>query len=81
MIALLFIRDRRMVWIIRGILILAALEWLCTTFNLMQERQAEHREWLRGAVILLAVAGLNLLSAATLRPRSQPQTVSISGRK
>jgi len=67
MIILLFIHDRRMIHILRGILVLAAIEWVFTTFNLMQERQAEHREWIRGAVILLVVAGFNLISAALLR--------------
>src|SRR4051812_38798672 len=66
--ALVFSRDRRIIWIVQGILALGALEWVFRTYEIVQERQVEHREWLRAALILLVVAGFTAASATLLRP-------------
>jgi len=59
-------------WALRlaqGVLVLASLEWVRTTYAIAQDRSAEGKEWHRAAVILLVVAGVNVLAAALLQTR------------
>jgi len=67
--ALLFSANRAVIRIAQVVLALAAVEWVLTTYEIMQERQVEHREWVRAAMILLGVAVFNLLAAGVLRYR------------
>jgi len=63
---LLLTRARWSVRVIQVMLVLMALEWLRTTFVLMQERQANDEPWHRMAVILCSVAAFAILSAGLL---------------
>ena len=64
---LLWIRRPWMRLMVQLLLAVAALEWVRTTYLLAQARMAEQEPWARAAVILLAVAGFNLLAAGLLQ--------------
>ncbi len=66
---LLVSRNRWLLYIVQTVLALAAIEWLCTTYNIVLQRQEEGRSWERAAVILIGVAGLNVAAAGLLRLR------------
>ena len=67
--ALLFSRKRWPLYIVQAVLALAAIEWLFTTYDLVQKRQQGGHEWVRAASILLGVACLNVVAAGLLRLR------------
>ena len=67
---LLFSRNRWLIYIVQTVLVLAAIEWLCTTYDIVVQRQQEGRPWERAAVILILVAGLNVAAAGLLRLRA-----------
>src|SRR4051812_24806863 len=67
--ALLFFRDRRIVWIVQGILVVAAIEWLFTAYDVVLKDQQIGKPWVRGAVILLGVMVFNLVAAMLLKLR------------
>jgi hypothetical protein len=52
---LLLVRRRWIPWIIQIMLLLGALEWLATMVALINQRQADGRDWHRMAVILGSV--------------------------
>lgn len=67
-------------WVVRVIqisLLLAAVEWLFTTMQIVQERQAEGRPWLRAGIIFGTVVFWTLASGLVfahprIRRRYQP---------
>lgn len=69
MVFLLWIRRPWMRRVVQVLLVLAALEWVRTTYGITQVRMEEGKPWARAAVILLVVAGLNLLAAGLLEVR------------
>ncbi|MGN6369217.1 MAG: hypothetical protein ACTHN5_13230 [Phycisphaerae bacterium] len=64
--ALLFSRNRWLLRLVQMVLILATIEWLVTTYDLVSQRQAVGLPWERAATILILVAGLNVAGAALL---------------
>ena|ERR1041384_656046 len=68
---LLFSRDRWVIRIVQTILAMAAVEWLFTTYHIVQQRQMEHRDWIRAAAILIVLAVFNIAAAAILRLRRE----------
>ena len=56
-------------WTLRVLLVLGALEWLRTLVRLVGERREAGEDWLRLAVILVAVAAVTLLAARAVRIR------------
>ncbi len=62
-------------WTLRVLLVLGALEWLRTLVRLVGERREAGEDWIRLAVILLAVAAVTLLAARAVRirgPKAEP---------
>src|ERR1035437_1142277 len=57
---LLFSRKRWSLYIVQAVLALAAIEWLFTTYAIVQMRQQEGQAWVRAAGILIGVACLNV---------------------
>ena len=55
---------RRVVQVLLG---LAALVWIGTAWGVAQERMADHEPWIRAAVILVVVAGFNVLALGLLQ--------------
>lgn len=71
MIPLLWIPRPWMRRTVQVLLLIAALEWLRTTWDIAQSRMEAGDPWLRAAVILLAVTLFNLLAAFLLQlPRA-----------
>ena len=62
-LGLLFIRRPVMVWVMQGLLVAGAVEWLVTAIRLVMLRQAQGLPWQRLAAILGLVALCTLLSA------------------
>ena len=60
---LLFIRSTWIVRLIQVELILGGIEWIMTTFRLVNIRQANNLPWERLAIILGSVAAFTILSA------------------
>lgn len=56
--------------LIQVILILAAVEWIFTALDLIQQRTEEGADWHRGAAILLVVSLFNLVAVALLQKHS-----------
>ncbi len=67
MIGLVFVKRAWAARTLQVVLVLAALEWVFATLNLIQERQAEGRDWARGAMILIIVALVNVFAAFLYR--------------
>lgn len=67
MMGLLWVPRPAMRRVVQVLLGLAALVWMGTAWGVAQERMAEHEPWIRAAVILLVVAGFNLLAAGLLQ--------------
>jgi len=63
LIALLFVRRAWVARLVQVILVLGALEWAWTTFELVQERIAYDQPFVRMTVILGAVALVTFCSA------------------
>lgn len=68
-LGLLCIRKPHAVWLMQGLLVAGAAEWLATAIRLVMDRQAQGLPWLRLAIILGLVALCTLLSAI---PCAQP---------
>ena len=64
LIALLFVRRVWVARLVQGVLILGALEWVRTLYELAQERAAYGQPFVRMIVILAAVALVTAGSAA-----------------
>jgi hypothetical protein len=60
---LMLVKRRWAQLVVQAVLCLAALEWLRTTWVLMQERLANDEPWRRMAIILTSVAAFTILSA------------------
>ncbi len=67
--ALLLIRRTWAVRLLQAALILAAAEWVRTTVELVQDRQALGQSWERLAAILVGVALLSVVSALVQKTR------------
>lgn len=70
LIALLFVRRRWVARLIQAALVLGALEWARTLYELAAMRAAHGQAYTRMTVILAAVAALTLLSALVFQSRS-----------
>ena len=68
--ALLTLRRRWMAKTAQVVLILAALEWVFTTQARIDDCLATGHDWHRSAIILLAVAAVNLVAAALFQTRT-----------
>jgi hypothetical protein len=66
-LGLLCIRRPQAIWLMQGLLLAGAAEWLATAIRLVTDRQAQGLPWLRLALILGTVAFCTLLSALPLR--------------
>ncbi len=66
-LGLLCIRRPLLAWLMQGLLVAGAVEWLFTAVRLVMFRQAQGLPWLRLAVILGLVALCTLLSALVFR--------------
>jgi hypothetical protein len=64
MCGLLIVRRRWVARIAQLALSLAVLEWLFTTYAIVQMRMYDGKDWTRAAIILLSVAAFNILAAA-----------------
>jgi len=62
--ALLRSRNRWLLYFVQTVLAIAAIEWIFTAYDIMQQRQLAGQAWLRAAIILIAVAALNVGAAA-----------------
>lgn len=69
MCMLLLVRQRWVLRVAQGVLILAGVEWVRTANAVAQDRMVEGGNWLRPALILLAVAGVNVVAAALFQTR------------
>jgi len=67
--ALLFTGKRWTLYVLQVVLALAAVEWLFTTYAIVQQRQSEGTAWARAAIILIAVAVFNVVAAGLLKFR------------
>lgn len=67
MMGLLWVPRPAMRRVVQVLLSLAAVVWIATAWGVAQERMAEHEPWIRAAVILLVVAGFNVLAAGLLQ--------------
>ncbi len=68
---LLFVRRPWAGWTLRVALILGGFEWIRTLFRLVGERRAASDDWVRLAVILIAVSVLTFLAAWAVRVSEQ----------
>ena len=59
---LLLIKKRWSLSMLQGLTILAALVWLLTLWDIIQQRMFEGRSWTVSAIILGVVAAYNLLT-------------------
>lgn len=59
---LLMVRKWWVVRVIQVMLLLAAVEWLFTTLNIVEQRQADGRPWLRAGIIVGTVVVWTLAS-------------------
>lgn len=66
-LGLLCIRKPQVTWLMQGLLVAGAVEWLVTAIRLIADRQAQGLPWLRLAIILGLVAFCTLLSTLPLR--------------
>jgi hypothetical protein len=66
-LGLLCIRKPQAIWLMQGLLVAGAAEWLATAVRLVADRQAQGLPWQRLAIILGLVALCTLLSALPLR--------------
>jgi len=66
-LGLLCIRKPQATWLLQGLLVAGATEWLVTAIRLVTDRQAQGLPWLRLALILGLVALCTLLSTLPLR--------------
>lgn len=66
-LGLLCIRKPQATWLMQGLLVAGAVEWLATAIRLVADRQAQGLPWLRLAMILGVVALGTLLSTLPLR--------------
>ncbi|MFZ5825101.1 MAG: hypothetical protein ACOY94_12310 [Bacillota bacterium] len=66
---LLFFRKPWLNRVVQILLILATAEWVYTLLLLIAQRQLTGQPWTRMAIILGAVALLNLVSALAVNPR------------
>lgn len=66
-LSLLCIRKPQATWLMQGLLVAGAAEWLVTVIRLVADRQAQGLPWLRLAIILGVVALCTLLSTLPLR--------------
>ena len=64
---LLFVRKPWSAWTLRIALVIGGVEWLRTLVRLVFERRAAGEDWIRLAVILVAVALVTFLAAKTVR--------------
>ena len=63
LIALLFVRQAWVARLVQVALVLGALEWVWTLFDLLQVRSALGQPFVRMTVIIGAVAAVTLMSA------------------
>ena len=66
-LGLLCIRKPQATWLMQGLLVAGAVEWLATAIRLVADRQAQGLPWLRLAIILGLVSLCTLLSILPLR--------------
>lgn len=69
-LSLLSIRKPQAIWLMQGLLVAGAAEWLATAVRLVADRQAQGLPWQRLAIILGVVALGTLLSALPLRTKT-----------
>ncbi|MDP7449924.1 MAG: hypothetical protein QF689_15125 [Candidatus Latescibacteria bacterium] len=67
---LLTIRHAWPVWVVRGFLLLASLEWLRTLSDSVAQRQSQGKPWLRLALIVGGIAAFTVASAWFVRGRT-----------
>jgi hypothetical protein len=78
-LALIGLLGVRRAWgtrVLQLVLILATVEWICTSIAIAQERMVDEQPWARSAVILGAVALFTLLSAWLLQVRLKRRPLS-----
>jgi len=63
---LFFVRKRGMLWLIQLLLVMAAVVWVGTAWDLFRERVSEHRPFRAAMIILGSVAVWNVISAMVL---------------
>ena len=66
---LLLLRHRFVLRALQALLVLAFAEWVCTAFDLIQERMARHEPFLRLALIIGGVGAFCLLAALLFQAR------------
>lgn len=66
---LLLVRRQWVARVAQTVLVLACVIWVLTTYDIAQERMADHREWVRAAVILLSVGAFSVLAAVLFQTR------------
>lgn len=71
-VPLVCVRRNWAAWTLRGVLVLAALEWLRASWMLAAERQALGLPFLRMLAILLGVVALTAAAAWLQRPPEPP---------
>ena len=69
-LGLLSLRRPQAVWLMQGLLVAGAAEWLTTAIRLVADRQAQGLPWQRLAIILGVVTLCTLLSALPLRTKA-----------
>lgn len=72
-IALIFVRRRWSVFILRVALAAGTVVWLATAWQIAQHRMAAGKPYLRMAVILGAVAAFTAFAAWALKPPTGPR--------
>lgn len=79
LIALLFVRQPWVPRLLQVVLVLGALEWLLTTWGLVQMRAAQGQPFIRMAVILCVVALLTFGSALLFQTPTLKRIYRIQG--
>lgn len=80
-LGLLCIRRPFVAWLMQGLLVAGAAEWLSTAARLVMFRQAQGLPWFRLAMILGLVALCTLLSALIFRTSGLKARYNLSHKK
>lgn len=67
LLAMLLVKKYWVPWLIQGVLLLGALEWILTLVSLAQYRMGTGQAWTRMAIILGVVALFTALSGLVFR--------------
>lgn len=78
LVVFLVFREPVIVKIIQGALVIAACEWIRTTFVLVSLRIEYEDSWIRLAVILLGVAGFTFASVFAFRNEALKELYGLS---